>query len=172
VGDYRNGGSVPGTYEELATRFGSAIARLARATEADSGRADELTQEMHVALWKSLAAYDGRCSERTWVFRVAHNVAASHVRKERRKRDPISLDADLPSDDPLFDDLQRRQGLERCHLLIGQLGSLDRTLLLLYLEGLEAREIAGIVGISTANVSQRIHRAKALLVRQSNGDTP
>jgi RNA polymerase sigma-70 factor (ECF subfamily) len=162
---------LPATYEELATRFGGAIDRLARATEANATRADELVQEIHVALWKSLALFDGRCSERTWVFRVAHNVAASHVRRERRHRAPISLDEELP-EDPLLDGFQRQQGLDRCHSLISALGAPDRQLLLLYLEGLEPREIAEITGMSSANASQRIRRAKALLARQVKGETP
>ncbi len=37
-------------------------------------------------IWRSFARFDGRCSERTWIYRVAHNVATSHVLKRRRLR--------------------------------------------------------------------------------------
>jgi DNA-directed RNA polymerase specialized sigma24 family protein len=33
-------------------------------------------QEIRIALWRSFANFDGRCSLRTWVYRVAHNTAA------------------------------------------------------------------------------------------------
>src|SRR5690606_7828832 len=56
-----------GRYLEAAAAHGGALQRLARATEADPERRRDLLQDMHVALWRSFAAYDGRCSVRTWV---------------------------------------------------------------------------------------------------------
>jgi RNA polymerase sigma-70 factor (ECF subfamily) len=41
-------------------------------------------QEIHLALWRSLRLFDGRCSLQTWVYRVAHNVGASYILRERR----------------------------------------------------------------------------------------
>ncbi len=49
------------------------------ASRANSDKRRDLLQEIHVALWRSLARFDGRCSMRTWVYRVAHNIATSHV---------------------------------------------------------------------------------------------
>src|SRR5262247_4614138 len=80
-------------YAEAAAAHGAALQRLARATEANAERRRDLLQDMHVALWRSLAAFDGRCAVRTWVFRVAHNVAASHVDRERRThRGAVSIE--------------------------------------------------------------------------------
>ena len=64
-------------YAEAVETFGSALERLARAYERDSDRRRDLLQEIHVSLWRSLARFDGRCSLRTWVYRVAHNTATS-----------------------------------------------------------------------------------------------
>jgi len=82
-------------YEEASTEHGAAIARVARAYEADPGLSEDLRQDIHVALWQSLADFNGRCSLRTWVYRVAHNTAASHVlrAKRARRQDLVSLDA-------------------------------------------------------------------------------
>jgi RNA polymerase sigma-70 factor (ECF subfamily) len=63
-------------YSAAAMEHGAALQRLARATEANPERRRDLLQDMHVALWRSFAGFDGRCSVRTWVYRVAHNVAA------------------------------------------------------------------------------------------------
>lgn len=164
---------MPVAYEDVAARFGGALARLARATESDPDRRADLLQEMHVALWRSLPAFEGRCSERTWALRVAHNVAASHVRAARRSPPSVSLDAvDPAAEDRLHEQLERKQGLARAHALIGELPPLDRQVVLLYLEGLEAAEIAEIAGLTPANVAQKIHRAKALLARRMIGGTP
>ena len=45
----------------------------------NSQKRRDLLQEIHIALWRSLARFEGRCSMRTWVYRVAHNVATTHV---------------------------------------------------------------------------------------------
>jgi len=70
-------------YAEAAALFGPALQRLARSYEPDADRRLDLLQEIHVALWRSLASFDGGCSLRTWVYRVAHNVAISQVIRRR-----------------------------------------------------------------------------------------
>jgi len=66
-------------YTEAADQFGSALERLARAYEMDPEKRRDLIQEIHFQLWRSFERFDARCSVRTWVYRVAHHVAASHV---------------------------------------------------------------------------------------------
>src|SRR6195256_1206535 len=82
-----------GLYAEAAATYGAALERLARAYESDADRRLDLLQEVHVALWRSFAAFDGRCSLRTWVYRVAHNVATSQVSR-RRSRAPTLVGLD------------------------------------------------------------------------------
>lgn len=72
-------------YKEVADTYGAALERLARAYEADAEIRRDLLQDIHIALWRSFAGFDGRCSMGTWVYRVAHNTAASHVLRQRRK---------------------------------------------------------------------------------------
>ena len=62
---------------------------------------------------------------------------------------------------------------ERLREQIGQLQMLDRQVFLLYLEDVDAAAIAGIVGIAPGNVATKVHRIKALLVRQFHArETP
>ena len=97
---------VADLYAESATTYGAALTRLARAYEPDPDRRRDLLQEIHIALWRSLVGFDGRCSLRTWVYRVAHNTATSQVIR-RRAHTPtlVSLDevASLPDDGLDFD---------------------------------------------------------------------
>ena len=81
-------------YREFADEFGAALERLASAWEHDPDRRKDLIQEIHLALWRSLERWHGDCSRRTWVYRVAHNVAVTHVLRSRRDllRSAISLD--------------------------------------------------------------------------------
>src|SRR5215813_2054379 len=73
-------------YRTAAAEYGASLERLARAYEADPDRRRDLSQEIHLALWRSFAGWSGACSMRTWAYRVAHNAAASHVIRERRTR--------------------------------------------------------------------------------------
>ena len=78
-------------YQQAAREFGAALERLAYAYEADADRRLDLVQEIHMALWRSLGKFDGRCSLRTWVYRVAHNVATSHVIRRVRGIGPVFI---------------------------------------------------------------------------------
>ncbi|HZT77305.1 MAG TPA: sigma-70 family RNA polymerase sigma factor [Vicinamibacterales bacterium] len=156
-------------YAEAAAAYGPSLERLAQAYEPDADRRRDLLQEIHVALWKSLLAFDGRCSLRTWVYRVAHNVSISEVTR-RRARMPVlvGLDAvEATSDgvdrEAVFD---RARARERLLALIHRLEPLDRQVIVLYLEGLEAAAIADVTGFSAANVATKVHRIKKLLAQR------
>src|ERR1700760_2227831 len=73
-------------YAEVTAEFGGALARLTHGYEADPDHRRDLLQEIHLALWRSLPSFDRRCSLRTWVYRVAHNTALTHVTRQRRAR--------------------------------------------------------------------------------------
>ena len=156
-------------YEEAAAGYGPALERLARANEADPEARRDLLQEVHLALWHSFEGYDGRCSLRTWVYRVAHNAAASHVTRQRRARSRALVGLDelesVPDRQEGPGAAGRRHALERLLELIERLKPLDRQVMLSYLEGLDAASIGEITGISPRNVATKIHRIKAILAR-------
>jgi RNA polymerase sigma-70 factor (ECF subfamily) len=157
-------------YEHIATEFAAPMARLARAHEADPSLRQDLLQEIHVALWRSLPAFGGRCSLRTWVYRVAHNVAATHVQRRTRQRvespaTPEELELEVDGSD-IGADIDEQRALARLTGLIWRLDPLDRQLMLLHLEGLPADELAEVTGLSPSNVHTRLHRIRQLLARR------
>jgi len=159
-------------FERVAAEFGPAMARLACAYEPDVDRRQDLLQEIHLALWRSLAIFDGRCSLRTWVYRVAHNTATAQVFR-RRGRNPSAF---LTLEDVeartvtlnVEETVDRERALERLLALVYQLAPLDRQVMAAYLEDLKADEIAEITGLSVSNVWTRVHRIKNLLKQQFN----
>jgi RNA polymerase sigma-70 factor (ECF subfamily) len=122
-----------------------------------------------------MAAFQNQCSLRTWVYRVAHNTATSYVRQQRRSR--RAHFTSLEELDGLADatDVERSANdavvLGKVMEIIHRLKPIDRDVLLLYLEGLQAAEIGEVVGISSTNVAQKVHRARKYLKRhfQSGG---
>lgn len=152
-------------YHELATAHGGAMVRLACVSEANADKRHDLVQTMHVELWKSLKQFDGRCSKKTWVYRVIHNVAALHMRKEARHKlsslDIENLDISCPSDTQRAS--ERQDALERLHIWIRRLDMPDRQILTLYLEDIKSAEIAQMTGLSIGAVTTRISRLKSKL---------
>jgi RNA polymerase sigma-70 factor (ECF subfamily) len=100
------------------------------------------------------------------VFRVAHNVAVSHVLKQRRDRLAHSVPID---DDALVASATReaegRDAVSRLAALVRALRPADKQVILLYLEGLEHSEIAEVTGLSSENAAVKVHRTKAALAR-------
>jgi RNA polymerase sigma-70 factor (ECF subfamily) len=147
--------------------FGPALARLARAYESDASQRLDLLQEIHFAIWRSLAGFAEQCSLRTWVYRVAHNVGISKAAR-RRKNGLASLEelAEAPADGASpEDDAHLAQALDRLNRLIRALKPPDDQVMLLYLEDMDAQTIGEITGLSARAVATRIHRVKMLLAR-------
>src|SRR4051794_190186 len=135
-------------FERVAAEFAPPLARLARAHEADPSLQQDLLQEIHLALWRSLPSFGGRCSLRTWVYRVAHNVAATHVLRRRRRvdRNLVGLDeVEIPAQGlEVGASVDEARMLARIHELVQRLKPIDREVFVLYLEGLSVDEIAEI----------------------------
>ena len=154
-------------YREAAAAYGAALERLARAYEADADYRRDLLQEIHLALWRSFAGWDARCSLRTWVYRVAHNAATSHVLRQRRvnSRALVSLEELEHLPDPAAPDAAKQEALSRLLALVQGLKPLDRQVILSYLEGMDAAGIGEITGLAPGNVATKIHRIKNILAR-------
>lgn len=154
-------------FEEAIALHGAALERLARAYEADAETRRDLLQEIHIALWKSLGSFGNRCSLRTWVYRVAHNTAASHVAERMRMKKQIFVGIDellfLPDRAGGDEAAGQSDALGRVYELIHQLNPLDRQVMLAYLEGMDAASTSEITGLSASNVATKIHRIKHVL---------
>ena len=143
---------------------GEMIWRLCRFREKNADACRDLYQEIALAIWQAYPTFRGEASERTWVLRIAHNVAATHVGRAVRQRRlaPVSVDeealdarAAAPGADP-----------ERRLDLLARLAALDvpsQQLVLLHLEGLTTREIADVTGLTPTNVTTRLNRLRQRL---------
>jgi RNA polymerase sigma-70 factor (ECF subfamily) len=160
-------------YQEATAAHSRALERLVQAYEAQPDRQHDLLQDIHLALWQSFAAFEGRCSMRTWVYRVAHNTAATHVVKERRRNGAewLTLEEVENMPHPNYSDgtADRQLALTRLLELIRSLKPVDRQVMLLHLEGLDAESIGEIVGLSAGHIRVLIHRIKAVLSRRFHG---
>ena len=151
-------------FGELLERYGAAITRLAGTYERNRADREDLVQDVWLAVWRALPRFRGECSERTFVFRIAHNRAITHA--SRRRPSAVALDEALEVPDP-HASAERSAHLhcehERLLAAVRRLPLGRREVVLLTLEGLPQREIAQVLGITEVNVAVRLGRARTEL---------
>jgi len=154
-------------FDRLLRDHEAVVRRLAHSYERDPARRQDLVQEIWLAVWQALPRFRGEASERTFVFRIAHNRAVTHIEHWQRRRTEV-LDEDAPwadvGPDPEYA-LSQRERQERLRAAVQALPLNLRQVVVLTLEGLSHAEVADIVGISENNVAVRMTRARAELTR-------
>lgn len=147
-----------------------ALRRLASSYERDPSKQQDLIQDIWLAVWQALPGFRGDCTERTFVFRIAHNRAVSHIDySQRRRAEPLDDDASIAA--PAADQehsLSLQQRHDRLHAAVRALPIAMRQVVVLTLEGLSNAEVADIIGITENNVAVRLTRARAALTRVLN----
>ena len=128
---------------------------------------DDLFQEILIRLWNGFDTYEGRSDARTWINRVALNTAINQDKKQRRRIETVPLTVDI---DPYEADNPKTEQVRKLYNLISQLELVDRSLVLLWLEGISYDEIGAIIGITPNNVGVRLGRIKEKLVKMSKNE--
>jgi RNA polymerase sigma factor (sigma-70 family) len=152
--------------EAFAAWLAPHLGALRRAARAFAEPADQhdLMQELMLAVWRARPRFRGESADTTFVYRVAHNTALTWKRGEtRRRRRRESIEAEMA----LRMEAGRHTGgaglLDRLYDAIRALPPLDRSLILLSLDGQPYAEIARVHGLSETNVGARLSRIRARL---------
>lgn len=125
---------------------------------------DDLAQEIVYQLWKSFTGYNATQKFSTWMYRVALNVAISFYRKEKKLKNTVEYKEQLIElEEDVDDSAAEEKKFAALQKFINELKTLDRSIMMLYLEDKSYREIAEIIGISETNVATKINRIKAKL---------
>jgi RNA polymerase sigma-70 factor (ECF subfamily) len=124
---------------------------------------EDFLQQALLNAWRSFPRFEGRSAFSTWLYRVALNTALMQRRREPESVRPRGalddLDA-LPAPAPRPDE---EEALSRLRRAIMGLGSIDRSIVLLYLEELSYCEIAEITGLTENHIGVRLNRIKGRL---------
>jgi RNA polymerase sigma-70 factor (ECF subfamily) len=134
--------------------------------------AEDLTQEAFAKAWSALAGFRGGPGQRTWIRRIALNLARDHLRSAGRRARPleelagtIAL-AELARRGP-SEDLERKDLVERVRAELLELPLRLRVpLVLRALEGLEYVEIAAIARVTPATARAQVMQARRELLRR------
>jgi RNA polymerase sigma-70 factor (ECF subfamily) len=139
----------------------------------DAGRAEEITQETFLRLFRYLKEQRPIDNPKAWLFTVANNLAIDASRGDSHIQDLDETtwnrieDKRLAAADPEQLTLQRER-LERLRRVVLNLTALQRECLHLRAEGLRYREIADLLEISVSTVADAVRRASLKLSRESD----
>lgn len=150
------------TFVRLMEQYKPALHRLVSAYETDRAYRDDLFQEIALGLWQAIPAFRGDSSERTWLYRIAHNIAISELISRRtRKRRELPESASEPAVTPTVDrELVMEERRHAMLAAIQELPALDREIILLHLENLSYVEIEQVSGLSQSAIATRLSRIR------------
>ena len=130
-------------------------------SQGDIDKANDLTQETFIKIWKHLETFRGQSSHKTWIYRITVNTCLQLIKKEKRKSSlPIDAVAHKLTSEST-NDLSEES--VRLYKAIGQLNKIDRLVIMMVLEGQEYEDIAEVLGIQPTNLRVKIHRIKKRL---------
>jgi RNA polymerase sigma-70 factor (ECF subfamily) len=124
----------------------------------------DLYQEVVYNLWKSYPKFRNECSQSTWLYRIALNTCITGMRKELRRPKHVPI---LDLAEYLVEPESMEEYIKEMYRLIYQLKTLERAIVLLYLEEKSYQEIADITGLTLNNVAVKLKRIKEKLIKMS-----
>jgi RNA polymerase sigma-70 factor (ECF subfamily) len=125
----------------------------------DPARAEEITQDVFLKLWRALPDYDARASPGTWLYTIARNTCLSAARSDSYRRTVPLESAAEPAAPPRAPALDRE--LAQC---IDRLPETQRNVItLFYLQEKRVDEVARMLGIPEGTVKSHLYRARLAL---------
>lgn len=151
-----------GAFNELYHRYSIPIYNYLLRLIHEQTVAEELLQEVFVAVWEGAGRFRGHAKVSTWLFRIAHHQAVDWLRKQRP--DPVGEIERLPADDCPEEEAFGTWRADQLQAALALLSPDHRAVLeLVFFQGLAYREVARIVGCPVGTVKSRISYAKRYL---------
>jgi RNA polymerase sigma-70 factor (ECF subfamily) len=148
----------PQALERLLDLYQKKVFRMAWVMLRDTGRAEEVTQDVFLKLWRALPAYDGRAAVRTWLYTIARNTCLSAVRAESyRRTDELDERSEPAAPSQVLADL----ALDEC---LAKLPPAQREVVtLFYLQDKSVSDVAAMLQLPEGTVKSHLHRARRAL---------
>ncbi|MEO7300390.1 MAG: sigma-70 family RNA polymerase sigma factor [Verrucomicrobiota bacterium] len=132
---------------------------------------NDLLQEVLLAVWKSIPAFRAEAKSATYLYRVCHNAALLWIRTEKNYRRRVETFGEFaPNDFASEPNSVTDERLAKLYSAIRQLKPLERSLILMSLDGLSYRELAEVLGLSESNVGVKLNRIKTQLTQTLKGN--
>jgi len=156
--------SLEQTTTELFELLHEPVYRYVRSLIGSTAEAEDLAQEAFLRLYASLLQSQAVGNLRSWIFRVAHNLAIDHLRRTSHLEQAVPEVWDVHDERPDLSPsaeqkLLEQEQRERLRRAMMRLSPQERYCLELRAEGLAYREIAEVLAISISSVNTFLGRA-------------
>lgn len=148
-------------FESIYKDYWQKIFRICMGYVNDYAKAQDLTQDIFVIVWKNLSKFRKESNIGTWIFKIASNYCLRQIEKDKRLK-KSELPINLRQESEIFIEPQ----IKLLHKYISELTEIERIIISLELEDIKQSEIAEIVGITPSNVRVKIHRIKEKLTKK------
>ncbi len=161
-------------FTDLIDRYTPSLLRIASSYVRSRAVAEEVVQEAWLGVLRGIERFEGRSSLKTWIFRIAVNVAKTRAIREARSV-PFSALSDEPTVDPerflhgrwqspptSFERLEERDAIRCLEAAIACLPAQQRRVITLRdVCGLSSTEVCQLLSLSPENQRVLLHRARA-----------
>ena len=154
-------------FVEIIQKNAGLIYKVAKVYSNSKEDEQDLYQDIVYQLFKSFDSFRNDAKISTWMYRIALNTAIAHLKKEKRKVEYIPNYEALLNKADANDTLKEEQ-FEVLYAHIKKLDTVEKGIILLYLEGKTYDEIAIITGFTATNVGTRLGRIKQKIITQIN----
>ena len=162
-------------FHELYIKHHRDVYRLCLRMTRDVCEAEDLTQDVFMHLFRTIASFRGDSSFSTWLHRLTVNIVLMHFRK-RRKAERTTTTGELPLQTAVGSQRPERMRIVDQILLsevVAKLPDGYREAVILYdIEGLRHQEIADIKGRSAGTSKSQLHKGRAMLRSLINQSRP
>ena len=151
----------------LYRRHQAYVYRLARAMTGSSAVAEDIVQEVFLALMRDLERYDAsRAGLRTYLFGIARNLARYKARNVRRLISMDQVEEASEFEDPAAE-LSANQETRRLRQCLAGLPARYREVIVLCdLQELDYAATAAVLSVPIGTVRSRLHRGRQLLLER------
>lgn len=121
----------------------------------------DLYQEILLQSFSAYARFAGNAKFSTWLYRVSLNVALTFLNKRKK----LATLRSTPANESYVEPSELSERADYLYRAIKQLSEIDRSLIMLHLDGFDHTEISEIIGISKGNTTVKLHRIKQQLTQ-------
>ena len=150
-------------FEEILDAYETRVYRLALRFTGNVAEAEDLTQDIFLAIYKGLVAFRGSSALGTWIYRVAMNNCLEYRRKRRLEHLPYDEELTLLSEDWRSDPEQaagRQELAAQVEAALSRLSPQHRDVIVLHeLQGLTYQEVAAALNVPVGTVKSRLSNA-------------
>ena len=156
----------------IVNRHNALITKICFYFASSNSEFDDLRQDTLLNLWRGLKGFRGESEESTWLYRVCFNTCVSTVKRNSKASMPGIDDIGGDICDMTDDESESNARIAMLHYCISRLNPVDRSIVMMQLDGKSYEEISKVVGMNRNTVATRLNRARKRLATMITNPHP